>query len=176
MSLLSYIRKAQKELSEQLDSVADAYIKEGRKQLQIQGHKASGALERSFESDIRSTLNDIAGAEISFNDYGIYLDTGVRPDKVRYITTQLIPWARIIMPGKTLTELKTFLYFTRKKHKTEGIGTRASRRFSRNNKRTGWVGDTVENVNEPQDLFSFDRVIGCVMQGIIDNHGKGRRA
>lgn len=175
MSLIRYIEKAQKELGRDLTKVSDAYIKEGRQVLIAQGHYASGSLDESFESEVVGTFEGIVSAEISFNEYGLALDTGVRPDKVKYAIKHLIPWAKIKHPDKSDEEIKNFLHATRTTHKTEGIGTKASSRFSSNGKRTGWIGDMTESVDKPEDFISFDRILDIILEGIVKNHGKGSR-
>ena len=45
--------KALKEVFKQVSNYADVLSDEGRKQLRIQGHYASGALDKSFETKLK---------------------------------------------------------------------------------------------------------------------------
>lgn len=154
---------------------ADKYIDAGRKELKAQGHSASGRLEKSFETKLVGSLEQIMSADIYFNDYGIYLDTGVRPQNVRYSIAHLISWAKIKHPSKSLQEIKSFLYATRTVHKREGIATKASRRFSSTGKRTGWIADSMKKVDKVEDFIDFDKAVQLLLNKIAESYGESSR-
>lgn len=78
-------------------------VSQAKRNLSKDGHKASGALHRSIKGDVKKTSNrDLKGRftggssmpSLSFEmeDYGKYLDLGVKGSRSSYITNALSPF------------------------------------------------------------------------------------
>lgn len=94
---LDFLRRNIQELGEFL-------VVELRKELKGQGHEATGKLSRELEAVVKDFLN-ATEVEINHLQYGVYIDQGVRADRIpfrkgsgakssRYIDA-LIRWVRI---------------------------------------------------------------------------------
>lgn len=158
------------------------FVRAGQKELTDQGHRATGTLIDTMEAVMISEDPSSWRAGIEIEDYGLEVDSGVRPGKVpspfkdaaefkRHID-QLREWSRIIKPGLDQLERSEFILAVNRKHRIEGIPTRDSFIYSRNNRRTGWIKHSFEDPEIQEEarqeldkyLFSyyvafFDRAI-----------------
>lgn len=141
----------------------------GQDEVKDQGHVATGAGLKSIEGVITNkNLDRLVGAIMS-NDYMVEkVDPGVPASQVpisgsarrRYID-QLLDWAKTVKPGLVLSERIRFVQNTARVHPIEGIPTKASKRFARNGRRTGWIAaafedpDAVQEFEELTDLLQI---------------------
>jgi hypothetical protein len=122
-----------------------------------QGHRLTGALIDSIEGQVKEVVN---GAKIEgiLLDYGVPVNTGVPRERVPYNPNrrsgakvskyiaglQLFAELRFRVSKK---EALGIAFAIARKHKKEGIPTRASRKFSRTGKRTGAIQEGLKKVD-----------------------------
>ena len=102
----------------------------------VQGHRLTGSLAKNIGYEVTGSDNE-AEAKIYGPDYAIYLNYGVAPGKVRYPISVMIDFLR--KRGLPEKEAKSKAWATRTVQQREGMPTKASARFSRNGKRTGFL-------------------------------------
>lgn len=132
--------------------MCDHMEQEFRKELIDQGHKLTGKLIQSIRSEVKQIQTAVEGL-IYFEDYYTYLETGVSADKIpyggrsggtkssKYIAALIDYWK---LRGRNDKEARSAAFATAYKHKQEGIPTKASYSFSKNNRRTGFLSHTVK--------------------------------
>lgn len=127
-------------LEKALEDQVAAFVKE----LTDQGHKVTGKLIRSLRIEIDRNLRTPIKGAIFSEKYGIYLDKGVKANRVKYSPYVLLPWAKRIKPSLSKKELKSFIFAVWTKHKKEGIPTRNSYKYSKNGFRKKWISRGIE--------------------------------
>lgn len=121
------------------------------KEQRAQGHTLTGKSEKSYEYDIKVEGNIVRAAMI-VEDYVLTLETGVRPENVRYpISVMIDYWAK---RGVTGREGVGAAWATKKKHEQRGIPTAASFAFSTTGARTGFASTVLE-----RDLELIGRIL-----------------
>lgn len=130
-------------------------ISKDKERLRAQGHYASGRLEKSLKSK-EYFQNGALVSDFFTKSYGIDLDTGLRPNQIKYTKEDLLKWAKIVNPSSSDFNINSFVYFTMRKHSIEGTPTKASLRFSSTGERTKWIQRGNELVEKDFDkLFKF---------------------
>lgn len=156
--------------------------KEMIKELQDQGHSATGKLLASIETIVQDKGNKLVGS-ILLNDYSIYLDKGVKPEKVPYTQGSgakkskyidaLIEWAKTVKPTLSERERKSFAFAVARKAKIEGHPTRGSYAYSSNGRRTGWSEYSIDNnLTKFVELLKLEASIISVMDNAISQFTK----
>lgn len=112
-----------------------------QKELEDQGHRLAGGLIKNLETVV-TEQGDTVTAKIVGPDFAVYIDAGVRPERVRYPVRIMIEYFQ--KRGLPLKEATRAGWATRAIHKREGIPTKASFRFSKNGRRTGFVKAGIE--------------------------------
>lgn len=120
-------------------------ISASRGELIAQGHRLTGNLVNSFEQTIMFVSGSIK-AEVFVADYGLIIDSGVKPSRIpynrgsgartsKYIEALIEYWRK-----RGLNELnaKRAAFATAAKQKREGMPTRDSYRYSTNGRRLDW--------------------------------------
>ncbi len=149
-------------------------IKAAKYELEQQGHRLTGNLEKSLQYTIEGDLNKLVG-KIWVADYGVVIDKGVARSRIPYNqgsgarTSMYIDGLKKFfrLRGLGAKEAERAAFATAKKQKKEGMPTRGSYAFSNNGKRLNWsrqVG-TAENINESLKLLN----LAFVMQTIVSN-------
>jgi hypothetical protein len=128
--------------------IGETINKEIVKQMDMQGHRMTGAFEESLE-----VIHDFSSVSGIGNTYGIYLNIGVKAEQIKY------PYARARIAGLTrFVEHRMGLsgkdatgvaYAIATVHAREGMPTRGSYQYSNNGKRTDMIDDAIEVV-EPE--------------------------
>lgn len=144
----------------------EAQVKFGQKEIREQGHVATGDGLRSLEAKITSeNIQKLVGA-IMANDYMVEkVDPGVPRNQVPALRDHipaLLKWIDQIRPGMALSEKVSFARATARRHKSEGIPTFASKRFSTNGRRTGWIVNAFtapEATSEFEDMIDIIRIL-----------------
>ncbi|TWP28436.1 hypothetical protein ETU09_05795 [Apibacter muscae] len=139
-----------------------------KQELIKQGHSLTGALEKSIRGDVKNTK-----AEGYMLDYGFIVDKGVKSNKIpfngtgksgakssKYITS-LINYFKI--KGLSEAEAKKAAFATAYVQKKEGMSTKSSSRFSKNNKRQNFL-DSALTDSEPK----VDKIILSGIEEIFD--------
>lgn len=126
-------------------------------ELEQQGHRLTGNLEKSLQYEIKPTTDGFS-AIMTSADYGIFIEFGVRPARIPYsgrtgkggkskYIEGLIRYFQL--RGLPQREAQRAAFATAAVHKREGMPTRASYRFSRTGERTGFVKSVLtDNLEE----------------------------
>lgn len=123
-----------------------------KSELRDQGHRLTGGLIEGIEVVVSEDGNSATGKLVG-PDYAVYVDAGVAPGRVRYPVRIMIEYFR--KRGLPVKEATRAAWATRAIHKREGIPTKASFRFSKNGRRTGFVKAGVEaKLPEMQRIFA----------------------
>lgn len=131
-----------------LTGLSSWLIGELRDELRDQGHNLTGRLSNSIGADIDEDA-DGWEIDISHEKYGVYLDFGVKPDRIPYSPGSGAKYSKYIHALKDWvlargikTNEKAALsmaFAIARVQKREGMPTRGSFRFSQNGRRTGWL-------------------------------------
>lgn len=132
-----------------------------RTELKAQGHYLTGKLHDSIQYKIE-TLPGLVRAEMECEDYGLAMEFGVPAERIpyspgsgagssKYIQGLIRYWNK---RGVTGREGVSAAFATARKHKKEGMPTRASAAFSTTGKRTGFATTVIE-----RDLDLIGRVL-----------------
>jgi len=136
------------QIKDNLESVGEFLKKELGKELEAQGHKATGSLINSIEYAVNFYKDGLILA-ISYNDYGAVVNNGVKASRIPYGkdsnggTSQyiqgLLNW---VLKVKTLTTEKNkalgIAFAIAKTHAKMGIPTLNSFKYSKNGRRLGF--------------------------------------
>lgn len=132
----------------ELSGLSQWIVSELRDELRDQGHNLTGRLSNSVAAD---ATEDADGWDIDFSHekYGVYLDFGVRPDRIPYSPGSGARYSKYIQALKDWVlarGIKTndraalrVAFAIARVQKREGMPTRGSFRFSSNGRRKGWV-------------------------------------
>lgn len=145
--------------------IADAteiasYLKEElQKELEAQGHNATGRLSQEIEEKIIVLLDEI-DIEMYILYYGKYQDTGLKPDQIPYrrgshagtskFIEALMKWAvvkKIVQEGSR--QQRSFAFAVAEKMKKQGMPTDGAYAYTSNGRRKDWVTHTLKEA-EPE--------------------------
>ncbi|MEL6274592.1 MAG: hypothetical protein AAFU03_05795 [Bacteroidota bacterium] len=133
-------------------------VKSAEKEVREQGHVASGRGLRSIDFEIFDrNPNRLVGAIVA-EDYMIDdVDPGKTAAEVRREPrarrlVELANWIRIVRPGLSAQERRSFAFLIDRKHRQVGVPTRGSFAFSLNGRRTGWIQEGVVKPAEQLDI------------------------
>lgn len=151
-------------------AITSILLKRLQDELVKQGHKATGKLLASIRVDL---TNDGGSPSItgSFEDYGIFLDTGVRNVRPgRAYIEALTKWLRAIGVRGGNAQLVSIAFAIRAAHLKEGIPTRASKRFSRSRgqRRIGWMTEALNDA-EASITREIDDTYLAEIEFTVDN-------
>ena len=123
-------------------------------ELEEQGHRLSGKLEKSISYEILQEPNAFVIA-FDYLKYGIYVNNGVSPQNIPYSgrtgrggTSKYIQALIDYAKARGMTKPKSAAFAIAAKHKREGMPTKASRRFSANGRRTGFQNQVIEDTQK----------------------------
>jgi hypothetical protein len=133
-----------KELAE---AIAPIIVRVLREEYEMQGHKLTGNLSQSISTEAEATATG-AVLRVLMLEYGVYLSTGVSASRIPYSPGSGARSSKYIA-GLTEFAKKRFgvgqkeavgiAFAIARKHKQEGMPTKASFAFSRNGRRTGAI-------------------------------------
>ncbi len=179
-SRLDYIER----VSDALDAVALEFAAELRRQ----GHTATGALEKSISFRVLSLQDEIIG-EMSHNDYGAPVNTGVRPRRVPFspgsgaktskFIEALFEWVKFKrIAGGLDKDIWGATFAIARNMKKQGIPTKGSYAFTSNGRRTKWVDETIKEgegrwENELGNITTeyLDSVFDALLQKVAKTKG-----
>lgn len=141
------------------DNIARRAIQAIGEEWMKQGHDLTGKFRESIAYKIRteggSTFIDITDGTES--GYGVILNKGVPAERIPYnpgsgagkskYITGLANYAKLRM-GASDKDAVSIAFAIATKHKREGMPTKASERFSQTGKRTRFVEDTIERIDD----------------------------
>lgn len=164
------------EIYRQFQSALNRMAERGQDEVRDQGHIATGAGLKSIQGMItRRNLELLVGAILA-NDYMVdKVDPGVSPSqvppRVRHVNA-LLQWAESVKPGLVLSERIRFANAVASKHYIEGIPTKASFRFSKNKRRTGWIKAAFEDPEAVQEFQDLTNLIKIFTDGFFQSIGE----
>lgn len=122
-------------------------------ELSAQGHRNTGALEKSLSYDVKREGDSIVAVMTAF-EYGLYVEFGVPASRIPYTPggrkrggkSKYIQGLVTFFSHKGLSPREALgaAFATARKHKREGMPTRGSYAFSSNGRRTGFTQNTLE--------------------------------
>jgi len=147
------------------------------KELEEQGHRATGKLIASVVTKVQSVLNEIDLA-MSHLDYGIIVNTGLKTGQVPYtrgsgaktskFIDALMDWIRLKGIGGGLEKtVRGIAFAMATSMKKEGIPTRGSYRFTSNGRRTLWI-DYVYNTYNVEWQDQVEVISGDYIEDSFD--------
>lgn len=138
-------------------------------ELQAQGHRLTGALEKSIQYEVK-VEGDTITAVMTALDYGLVMEFGVPANRIPYgkggggTSKYIQGLVRFFtLRGLGSREALSAAFATAKKHKREGMPSRGSYAFSSNGRRTGFVKNTLE-----QYLPLLTETIGTESGRVVD--------
>lgn len=163
--------QAIREFQKDFDLIGYSITQELVKELEGQGHRATGDLIRSVISTTQVYLDTIE-ASISNLSYGKTVNDGIPASKIpRYgaeygnLLYALVKWIRIKKLAFGADKAYRFAQNIIKKAQIEGIPTKGSYKFSKNGRRTGWIDYVVANY----ELDWVDKV-GDISEQLVVNY------
>lgn len=163
-----------KQLKQLGNQIAQVITKAVKLELQLQGHRLTGALENSIEDRVRATLTGVR-IEIEAERYARFVNRGVPASRIpfggrrarrsKYIEG-LKRFARLRF-GVTQAEALRIAFAIARKHKKEGMPTKNSRRFSKTGKRIEAVDDALNKAQPKINQLTqeaFATVVGLIIE------------
>lgn len=144
-----------------LQLLSSQQIEEWEKELKAQGHKDTGTLIQSLRSEVSNRLNEKVSISYFSEQYGIYVDKGVKAANVKYSPYVLLDWAARKRPSLSQKELLGFVVATKKKHEKTGIPSPNSFSFSQNGRRKEWIQYGVDEVD-------YNRKLDPILERFVD--------
>ncbi len=143
-----------------LEKVDKAIKKSLTKELKSQGHYLTGGLERSIQGEIKNISNG-ASLEGSMADYGFIVNTGTTPAKIPYQENSGAKSSKYIsglinyfkLKGLSEKEAKQAAFATAKVQKKEGMPTRNSYSYAKNNERKLFIERTAISISNTVDTI-----------------------
>lgn len=158
------------EINDILSFIAEFFIEKFQEELIAQGHDNTGKLINTM----RYETNGVDTADIYFQDYAKFVDSGIRAGK-RVSVYALMEWVE--QKGIALGEknIKNAAFAIRRKIEQEGSPTRNAFRFSQNGRRTGFIQVVIdENAKNLVNLIRNE--IGRFGSAFFDDVIKRNRA
>lgn len=143
---------------EAVERLMDLAAQKVKRELEDQGHRLTGSLIDSLKTEIQVKREAILGL-VWLNEYFPYLDRHLPADRVPYSrgsgkkTSKVVAalqgyWQR---RGLDRQEATRATFATLNKWKVEGRPTRASFRFARNGRRTGFLEYSIQQIQAQAD-------------------------
>lgn len=162
----------------QLGTVLGEYLRNRLGQeLLAQGHRLTSELISSIEYKVQTSANGLT-LDFFASEYGTYLNTGVPANRIPYSPGRrgggtsayiqgLIRYTqrRMGLRGK---DAVSAAFAIARKHKREGMPTRASFQFSGNGRRTGWV-DIILEQDEQKINTIVQEWVGRELELLVSN-------
>lgn len=118
-----------------------------------QGHRLTGSFEKSIETQIKKSVKGLT-IEFYWNNYANIVDRGVSANKIPYergskkrsskYIDGLTDYVKKRLRVTDSDRARSIAFAIANKQKKEGMSTIKSRRFSKTNKRQGFIEDTVK--------------------------------
>jgi len=164
------------------DQIAKHLIPALSEEIRKQGHRLTGALEKSFE---HRTKNVTDGVDIEFwrNNYGRFVNRGVRASRIPYSGRSGTGGTSKYIQGlKRFAELRgmgrgkralQIAFAIAAKHRKEGMPTRPSFRFSKNGRRKGFEDWTLKEQENKIAAIATDKMLTAIdldVMGMVDKY------
>ena len=124
------------------------YIK---KEGEDQGHRDTGKMLDTLEIQVNEESGQVTGKLLA-EGYGVFVQTGVRADRVNYPIEVMIRWWK--RKGLGEKDATRAAWATRSNHKKYGIPSKGANAFSKTGKRINFVSDGIQKaLLEAEQLF-----------------------
>lgn len=149
----------------------DGFIKKNLAiELKQQGHYLTGALERSIQGTIQDITNGV-WLQGDMVGYGFIIDAGTKPEKIPYRENSGAKSSKYISALINYFKLKSFsekeakgiAFATAKVQKREGMPTRGSYAYSKNNERKIFIERTANAIS-----YSVDNMVSTEMDSAFE--------
>lgn len=134
-------------MKELAEAIAPIIVRVLREEYEAQGHNLTGSLSQSISTEAEATATG-AVLRVLMLDYGVYLSTGVPASRIPYSPGSGVKSSAYIAGltkfaqqrfGVGQKEATGIAFAIARKHKAEGMPTKASFAFSKNGRRTGAI-------------------------------------
>lgn len=132
-------------LRKTLQESLEVLVKESIKEIEEQGHNASGRSLRSFEIKIVETFRGLVGQVLGAESLQ-YLDRRIKPHFPP--VSALEKWAEHVKPGLPAAERKSFAWAVATNMAKEGMPATGAYRYTNNGRRINWTKFAQENATE----------------------------
>lgn len=165
----------QQDIERRILQAAKKFADRGVNELIDQGHVATKNLIYSISAEVDASNLDRVRLMVEALDYGVDVDQGKTALEVRQLGQQhvrnLLDWIAVIKPNLPPKEKISFANRAAAAHRKQGIPTKASKRFSKNGRRTGWITqayDTKEAQEQLEDDLRLLDFLGDSFQEAIE--------
>lgn len=139
------------------------------KELKSQSHYLTGGLERSIQGEIKNVPNG-ASLEGSMADYGFIVNAGTTPGKIPYKENSGAKSSKYIsglinyfkLRGLSEKEASRAAFATAKVQKKEGMPTRNSYSYAKNNERKLFIERTAISISNTVDAIVSEEMDNAV--------------
>lgn len=161
----------EKDILDIVNDFAKVLIKQMRKELIAQGHKMTGKLSQSLESEVKAISNGVS-LSIKGESYGLSLNDGVKANRIPFSPgsgagrSKYIEGLQKFVKARITSNEKKSLgiaFAIAKTHSEQGMPSRKSFRFSKNGRRTGWIDFAVKDTNN-----EFTKLVRTVLARKIE--------
>lgn len=154
---------AESQLADFLDFLCDAL----RNEIKAQGHEDTGELVKSIRYEMKRTGNKIS-ATIFAAEQIDYINRKLRFRGVsRAQVDALTKWWK--RKGKNDKEAKSAAWATAKAHEKQGMPTRGSYAFSKNNRRIGALQNSIDQSLDDFTLYFKTNFKSAYMRNLLTN-------
>ena len=122
---------------------AAGYVAEQiKREIEDQGHRATGELIDSVEVQVSVQGDKVVGS-VRLNDYAKYLNEKQQPHYPPF--SAIFEWAKVVRRDLSDKEQRSFAWAVVNKIGKEGMPTSGARAFSKNGRRTEWAKYAIAN-------------------------------
>lgn len=163
-----------------IDNIIQVVISAVTLQWKMQGHSLTGKFARSLEAKTKKLVDGVR-IEFFMEQYGLIINQGVSASRIPYrrgsgntkskyiqgLTEYAVARFRV---SRDVAERIAFAIAS--KHKQEGMPTRASRRFSKTNKRTEFIDDALKDADDEINRLivdSLEATVQIIIQKAVQN-------
>ncbi len=163
-------RIAKRILLKRLSKIGDDLVSRIKKELQEQGHVATGSLIESIDYKIKVTRSGYVINILADDPKATFVDEGVPSQKVKigrdYIEG-LSDWLNIVQPSLSIKERKKVAFAIAITSTREGTPTKNAFRYSNNGRRTGFISRFKDELEGNLDTISKALNIADIGETII---------
>lgn len=145
----------------------------------LQGHELTGAAVKQMETMVRMEINTLI-IEGFVPDYMAINNSGVTAARIPYTPNSGRPPSKYISGlidyvkrrmGKSDKEAKSIAFAIASKHKQEGMPTKASAKYSKTGKRTGFIEQALDK-NSQSFIDLIERSVAATVEVLVESYYK----
>lgn len=160
--------------------VAELLVNSVKDELRLQGHVLTGRLMDSLEVKVQNLLDGF-DINLYMEDYGKILDSGTPSENIPYspgsgnktskYISALVQFVKLRGMASSTAKAERIAFAIAATQKKEGMPTIGSKRYSIRGKRTGFLSDTVDDLEgQITELLEtgFDTQITVIFNNLIE--------